>query len=272
MKHLIGFAPNTADPPETVQSSNSQVKLTVPKKSVVQIYFPDRHITLSYYNDTFDLHCGDIVYVDGKLEGLRGRVVEVNYNFKIKRSDYKRVISVADTAVRGQFYLTDSHFITFDSAVLPFEKVNTWFHAPEKEEAYVSGYDDSSFDIETLAGLDVNPQIACRGHEYYAANKVVYLCIDNTTGCAIVEGSQPYITEFQYHNGSVSGLVCSCFCGGICKHEIAVMLQLRDILDTIKTCYTPEYSRSHYFAAISKSTLFTFAFGKGGPGSLLLGP
>ena len=26
-------------------------------------------------NDTFDLHCGDLVFVDGKLEGLRGIVV-----------------------------------------------------------------------------------------------------------------------------------------------------------------------------------------------------
>ena len=33
MKHFIGFVlPNTADPPETVQSSNSQVKLTVPQE------------------------------------------------------------------------------------------------------------------------------------------------------------------------------------------------------------------------------------------------
>ena len=39
------------------------------------------------YNDLFDLHPGDLVYVDGKLEGHRGRVTDVNYNFKIKVSD-----------------------------------------------------------------------------------------------------------------------------------------------------------------------------------------
>ena len=27
---------------------------------------------LAYYNDRFDLHVGDIVFVDGRLEGLRG--------------------------------------------------------------------------------------------------------------------------------------------------------------------------------------------------------
>ncbi len=44
------------------------------KPTIVQIFFPDRNRTLSYYNDRFDLHMGDIVFVDGKLEGLRGRV------------------------------------------------------------------------------------------------------------------------------------------------------------------------------------------------------
>ena len=77
-------------------------------------------MTLSYYNDLFDLKVGDIVFVEGKLEGLCGRVVDVTYNFKIKLSDYKRVISVADTEVRGEFFFAGSHFITFDPTVLPY--------------------------------------------------------------------------------------------------------------------------------------------------------
>ena len=36
-------------------------------------------MTLPYYNDQFDLHRGDLVFVDGKPEGLRGRVVNVTY-------------------------------------------------------------------------------------------------------------------------------------------------------------------------------------------------
>ena len=59
-----------------------------PVKSVVRVHFPARNMTLSYYNDLFDLKVGDIVFVEGKLEGLRGRVVDVTYNFKIKLSDY----------------------------------------------------------------------------------------------------------------------------------------------------------------------------------------
>ena len=58
-----------------------------PRKSVVQVYFAERNMKLAYYNDQFDLKCGDLVYVDGKLEGMLGRVTEVSYNFKIKVSD-----------------------------------------------------------------------------------------------------------------------------------------------------------------------------------------
>ena len=116
----------------------------VPRKSVVQVSFAGRNTTLSYYNDLFDLHPGDLVYVDGKLEGHRGRVTDVNYNFKIKVSDYKRVIAVVDTTVNGQFFMAGSHFVTFDRAALPANKAVTWFKAPAKEgEEIVSGSDDS---------------------------------------------------------------------------------------------------------------------------------
>ena len=78
-----------------------------PTRSLVLIHFPARNMTLSYYNNQFDLHCGDLVFVEGKLEGFRGHVVDVCYTFKIKLSDYKRVISVADTKVHGEFHLPD---------------------------------------------------------------------------------------------------------------------------------------------------------------------
>ena len=69
------------------------------------------------------------MYVDGKLEGQRGRVTDVNYNFKIKVSDYKRIIAVVDTNVRGQFYMAGSHFVTFDKEALPRNQVLSWFNS-----------------------------------------------------------------------------------------------------------------------------------------------
>ena len=133
MSFKIGFS---AEP----ERKQNYLDITAPKehkikakKSVVDVFFPDRHLTCSYYNDMFDLKRGDIVYVDGKLEGLRGRVTNMNYTFKIKLSDYKRVIGVADTEVIGEFHLAGSHFITTDGGALKYEQIITWFKAPVKK-------------------------------------------------------------------------------------------------------------------------------------------
>ena len=99
----IGFNGSAEEHRQAPEEAHSICPAVTPRKSVVRVHFPARNMNLSYYNDAFDLKRGDIVFVEGKLESLRGRVVDVAYNFKIKLSDYKRVISVADTNVQGEF-------------------------------------------------------------------------------------------------------------------------------------------------------------------------
>ena len=260
MTFKIGFAADRSVG-KTDDSAYTQVPLSaVPRKSVVQVKFPGRGTSLAYYNDQFDLHPGDWVYVDGKLEGQRGRVTDVNYNFKIKVSDYKRVIAVVDTNVHGQFYMAGSHFFTFDKEALPRKQVLGWFKAPvSDEEEFVSGSDDTSFALDDLKNMNVTAAIAERGHDYYLENKVRYLCVDGIRGYAIVEGTEAYEVEFLCRNGEISNLVCSCFCSYNCKHEFAAMLQLRETLELIGKHYDSEYERSGYFAAVAKGTLFAFA-------------
>lgn len=271
MAFKIGFA---AEPPK---KKPSEATCTVPqqsaaaRKSVVQVYFAGRNMTLAYYNDQFDLHHGDMVYVDGKLEGVRGRVTEVNYNFKIKVSDYKRVIAVVDTTVNGQFFMAGSHFVTFDREALPNSKVITWFKAPAKEEdEFVSGSDDTAFWLDDLSSMKVSAAIAERGHDYYMENKVRYISIDGTKGYAIVEGSDAYEVEFEYRDGEISQLICSCFCSYNCKHEFAAMLQLKETLEMVEKHYGDEYERTGYFAAVAKGTLVAFAIDGKETGSFTL--
>ncbi len=83
--------------------------------------------------------------------------------------------------------------------------------------------------------------------------------IDGTKGYAIVEGSENYEVEFEYRNGEISQLICSCFCSYNCKHEFAAMLQLKETLELIEKNYADEYERTGYFAAVNKGTLFAFA-------------
>lgn len=260
MAFKIGFTAESTEKKATEAVYTTPQRTITPRKSVVQIYFAERHMTLAYYNDKFDLYRGDMVYVDGKLEGLLGRVTEVNYNFKIKISDYKRVIALVDTTVHGQFFMAGSHFVTFDREALPCSKASTWFKAPANEDdEFVSGSDDAAFSLNDLSGMNISTAVAERGHKYYIENKVRYLSIDGTRGYAVVEGCEGYEVEFDYRNGEISQLVCSCFCSCNCKHEFAAMLQLREMLEQIERNYADEYERTGYFAAINKATLFAFA-------------
>ena len=272
MKLKIGFASGDTESKKSVDTYQMEERSIAPRKSVVQVSFPGRGMALAYYNDQFDLHVGDLVYVDGKLEGQRGRIVDVNYNFKIKIADYKRVIALVNTNVKGQFYNAGSHFVTFDPAAIPASKVVTWFKAPVKDDdVFVSGNDDTSFTLENLKEMKVSAAVAERGHDYYMDNKVRYISIDGTHGFAIVEGSEAYEVEFEYLNGQISNLTCSCFCSYNCQHEFAAMLQLRETLELIEKHYADLHNRTDYFAAVFKGTLFSIVVDGKETGSFTLG-
>ena len=271
MKFKIGFACDSDAKQPELTNVPDLPETAAPRRSVVQVGFPGRGSTLAYYNDRFDLHAGDWVYVDGKLAGQLGRVTHVSYNFKIKLSDYKQVIAVADTHVTGQFFFADSHLVTFDPQALSPSRAARWFlpPAPEDEDT-VSGSDESAFPLSDLKQMNISSAAAQRGHDYYLENRVRYICLQGEWGYAIVEGSRPYEVEFQYRDGRISGLTCSCFCSGGCKHQFAAMLQLSETLEKIEADYANRYEKTGFFAAVFKPTLFRFAVDCRQTGSLTL--
>lgn len=269
-KYPIGFSARIKKEckKETEDMYKSEPK--TPRKSVVQVYFPHRDKGWAYYNDSFDLKVGDFVYVDGKLEGYRGQVTEVNYSFKIKLSDYKRVIAVVDTDVTGDFHMAGAHLVSFDRNAIPFSKVLLWFKVPGKCDEYVSGDDDTErFPLDDLSKMKISHDAADRGYEYYMENRVAFIEIDHTQGRAIVEGSEEYEIEFNYIDGEILNIKCSCFCGGSCKHEFAVMLQLKEMLDIISENYEDEYNG--YFATISKGVFMNTVMNKKVSGKISFG-
>ena len=248
MKYKIGFHGYEEEKKEDLQPL--EIGENKPVKSVVQVRFPSQGRSFAYYNDRFDLLVGDIVFVEGKLEGVQGVVTEVSRSFKIKLSDYKRVISVADTTVKGELFFGGSHLIAFDKSVISYEKVRGWFLPPESDEEVAVGYDDEGFFLDELGDFEIKPEIAKRGFDYYNHNKVVYISVDGTNGRAIVEGSRFY---------------------EVCKHEFAALLQLRETLKIIEDLYDDEYSQGDYFAAVSKSALMNYAVDRKEKGSIVLG-
>ncbi len=262
MSFRIGFTAQIKCKNENTSIPTTLTAAAVPRKSVVQVHFPARDLTCAYYNDTFDLHKGDIVYVDGKLEGLRGRVVDVSYSFKIKLSDYKRVIGKAETDVTGELFMAGSHFISIDRDAIPFDKIITWYKAPKPDdEEVIFSTDNETYHLDDLKGLKIDSTTADRGYDYYMENRVVFIEIKKGKARAIVNGTKPYEVEFDYHNREISNLFCDCYCTGTCKHEFAALLQLRETLKVIDEEYGDECTdifAADYLAIVSKPAFFEY--------------
>lgn len=269
MKHPIGFCVQ-GSAPEAVPAPAAPAE-TAAVPSVVRVFFPERGQAYSYYNDRFDLHDGDLVYVSGKLARQRGQVVAVDYNFRIRLADYQRVIGVADTAVHGTFYALGAHLITLEPNVLPFRQVRGWFLPPEADGEYAVGHGAGpEYALDVLEQTHVSSDVAEKGGAYYAENRVVYLSVDGTQGHAIVQGTVPYELTFTYTGGTVSALTCTCYETGLCKHGAAVLLQLREMLETVRKHWPEAFAESGYFASVSKQTFSLFTGSGDTPVSITL--
>lgn len=251
-------------PPDFVVDNQNIIK-----KSVVDVIFPACHKPLSYYNDKFNLKKGDIVFVEGKFEGVAGRVVDVNFTFKIKISDYKRIVSVADTDIKGEFKFVLSELLTLDSYTIPYEKISRWFGLDSAEDEFVSSVGDESYDLYNLGTLHISPVIAERGHDYFLNDNVLYVEFNKGNVKAIVKGTEYYNVEFKLNNGMVSGLLCNCYCTGICKHCFAVLLQIRALFDEIYKLYGENFAFD-YFAAVNKALFYDYVLTDKEEGTLVV--
>ena len=161
---------------------------------------------------------------------------------------------MADTNVSGQMHMAGAHFVSFSASVLLYEKIRTWYFPPVKpEDEYETGNDA----LDKLGDMKVYQAVWERGREYYIDNHVRYICVDDGHGRAIVGGERAYEVEFDFADGEIRNLICSCPCGYTCKHEVATMMQLRETLELIDRHYADLYSG--YFVAIAKGDLFRFA-------------
>ena len=132
-------------------------------------------------------------------------------------------------------------------------------------------FDDSEFYLAHLETMNVSEDVIQRGSKYYFDNKVCYINLDGRMGYAIVAGTKPYEVEFEYTDGKITNLTCSCFCTYHCKHEVATMLQLREVLELIERNYREQYEETGYFAALDQGTLMKYVMNGKQSGSLSFG-
>ena len=233
------------------------------KKSLVKVFFPARSAEYTYYNDSFNLNKGDIVYVEGKLEGVMGIVREVKYKFKIKLSDYKKVLQAVSFKASGSFYMTKTDMLTFTEGALSYDNVRLCYIPPLKDDdEFVSGdecdEEEKSFLLSDIPSDTFSETVVFRGTDYFYSGKVVYLELDGKKGRAIVEGTKNYEVEFRFNNGEISSLLCTCYCTDNCKHEYAVLMKLKRTLEFIEKEHKKEYEETGYFSVMNKIDFLNF--------------
>ena len=221
----------------------------------MRVYFPQRGFDCTYYNNLFDLHVGDLVYVDGKLEDKRGKVIDVSYTFKIKLSDYKRVIAKIDTDISGEFCYVGDELFSFDKNTVPFGKILPYFKAPVKpDEEYASAKENKFYNLDDLEGMGAYEHTIMVGKSDFNCGEVLYLSVEDGKGHAIVGTNELHEVEFDYKNGMIANITCDCWACGICKHGVAAVFALKSTLEKIEKHFPEKFEASGYFAVMSKNT------------------
>lgn len=209
-------------------------------RSLVNVRFAGWGRPLTYLNERFALHVGDVVYVSGKLAGEPGVVTAVITKFRVPTATYERVLALLDLRVHGEFFRVQDKMVCLDAAALPPQRFAGWVTAPNdplrtppemaSENSLVSGggYTIDLADIDGCA--DITDAIANRAADYLQAGRVRYLVLQNGVGCAYVEGTQWYRVDFCCRDGALTELYCTCPYPALCKHEVAVAQTLRALL------------------------------------------
>lgn len=241
---------------DTKELVHSKSMLSNKNMTLVQVYFVAKDDAFLYLCEDIILHEGDHVYVSGKMKDTLGIVVDVRHQFKVRPSKYERVITKIDTQLQGEFKIFNRLLLSFDRKSLGKEKISQWFFPPQGEEPYISTYRPAPFPLDDLTQFPIEHARLERGLQYYKEQRVVYMCIDDRFGYAIVRGSEYYEVEFEYNNGIIEDISCSCYCDGHCKHEFAVLLELQYMLQMVEKEFKNEYSKNGYVATIDKDIVW----------------
>lgn len=241
---------------DTNELIHSKSMLSHQNMTLIQVYFVAKDDAFLYLCEDITLYEGDHVYVSGKMKDMLGIVIDVRHQFKVRPSKYERVIAKIDTQLQGEFKIFNRLLLSFDRKSLGKEKISQWFFSPQGEEPYISTYRPDPFPLDDLTQFPIEHARLERGLQYYKEQRVVYMCIDDRYGYAIVRGSEHYEVEFEYNNGIIEDISCSCYCDGHCKHEFAVLLELQYMLQIVEREFKNEYSKNRYVAMIDKDVVW----------------
>lgn len=251
MKNILGFS--AYDEPDLTGLRKEEPSAEAPVRSLVQVRFPDDHRILTYYNDRFDLHEGDLVHVSGRLSERLGTVVRVSTKFKIRLSDYEKITEKITLTMTGRFRKVGEWMVSGDPDALTTEAMRAWVKPPRpkskklvkldpKLDGVSEGWAFVEEEDETILGdgfeaeldsldtcEDLRSVIWDRAVNYLREGRVKYISLCKGEGTAFVEGTAWYEVNFRCDGGHMTDIYCDCPYPGMCKHETAALLALRQL-------------------------------------------
>ncbi|MBO6011844.1 MAG: SWIM zinc finger family protein [Oscillospiraceae bacterium] len=220
MKSILGFS--VGEPPEETPAA-AQAESAEPVRSLVSVSFPDDGRTLTYYNDGFALEPGDRVFVEGKLAGRVGVVEKVCEKFRIRPSDYKKVVSVANAVLRGTYEAVLDMMVARGGDAMSPEEFRATVLPPRSGEDELLVGDGFELDLNDPASAEEADRASIdRAIEYCRGNRVAYVAVRGGAGTAYVRGTKWYEVGFTLDGDRVAGMYCDCPRPGLCKHLLAV--------------------------------------------------
>ncbi len=227
---IVGFA-SPEEPHAPASKAPERRACLPPVPSLVSVRFDSCNKALTYYNDLFALKTGDRVFVSGKYAKEVGTVDSVTTKFRIRLSDYEKVISLAQTPVQGTYRPVLDKMVSTDADAVSPEDFKTWFLPPDTpaddpENVIVSG-EGWEIPLDDLTGAEDSEQaVFDRAVRYCNEGKVAYVSVRNGIGKAFVEGSQIYELDFRLNGRMLTEGYCGCPYPRLCKHLLAVALTL----------------------------------------------
>lgn len=231
----------------------------VPVKSLVKVHFGSMGKELVYYNDRFALAEGDAVYVGGKMAGQIGVVTSVTTKFRIHSSDYQKVLAKLDLEFHGHFTRVQDKMVCHDDIVISPAQFQSWVTPPiekkddDEEDVIISGEGDEISLDDIINNPNITQPILHRALDYCKQGFVRYICIENGVGIAFVEGTKWYRVDFRYENGRMSDIFCDCPYPELCKHEVAVALNLNML------AHQKDMDIDHDFVALDRDLFWKLA-------------
>ena len=261
MRNIIGFtvsdeAENNARKTESLPASECDAGAAA---CIATVKFEGAGVELSYYNDRFDLREGDRVYVEGKYAGKLGTVTKISTKFKIRLSDYKRIIARPRFTLSGTFERIGDMMVRYGDPGAMTEAFRTLTVPPmETDEGYTLGEGFRIGLYSSDGGDDIEEKIAERAFGYCREGRVLFISVRNGVGTAFVRGGETYEVNFRIDGDTVADTYCTCPYPGLCKHEVATAIILNSLIDSLR-----KNAVDDGFTAICTSVFMDFAMSSG---------